>query len=96
MTFAHWPPVDSTFLVARIFDEHLPGWRERASAPAHTRDPEADKRLVEELKRLTEAPEARGEMPAGQEDRFVSIQRKVAKKRGSWFQVPKDLEPDKG
>lgn len=94
MQFAHWPPVEFDSLVGRIFDEHLPGWRERASSPARNVDPEAEKRLVEKLKKLSNAPEVRGDSSPGAEHRFVSIQRRVSKKRGSWYQVPKDLETD--
>jgi len=93
IAFAPWPPVDDRFLVSRIFDQFQPGWRAR-TAPRPKMDPEAEKRLVEELNKLTKAHGLPAEpLESDESVDIVSVQRRVRRKKGSWNLVPEDL-PD--
>jgi len=96
MSFAGSPPKEGKYLVSTIWDHHLGKWREWPETKT-SRDPEKDAKLVEELKKETDAyPLPPNEVDVESEDvDMLSIQRIVRKKKGSWHQVPKDLEPDK-
>jgi hypothetical protein len=52
--FATHPPLDDALLVTRLWDKHLPGWREMA-ANAKPPDKSERKKLIEELNRIEEA-----------------------------------------
>lgn len=96
MSFASSPPKDGKYLVSTIWDHHLRKWRECPEIKT-SRDPEKDAKLVEELKKKPDTdslPPNEVEVESEDVDTF-SIQRMVRKRKGSWYQVPKDLEPDK-
>jgi len=91
MSFASGPPKDDEFLVTRLWDRHLPGWREKLELPKAGVD---DARLKARINRIAELSKS-GEnvvtdMP--QEPDWMIVKRSVFKKKGSWWQVPKDLE----
>jgi hypothetical protein len=89
MSFASAPPQGN--LVAEIWDARMRrGYREE---PSVKMDPEEEKKLVERLKafRKQETLHA-GDASVG-EDEMMSVTRSVRRKRGSWYQVPKDM-PD--
>ena len=92
--FAQTPPADGDFLVARLWDKYLRPWRDRALEPKAS--PEARARLVEELKQLSDAPE----LPPDEIDfdvrdpEALAISRLVRKRKGSWWQLPKNLKPE--
>jgi hypothetical protein len=89
------PPDDKESLVVQLWDRHLlPLWRNRepVSLP---RKPEQDSKLIELINRLSSAPEispteVKNFEPSNPD--FVVIERRVAKRRGSWWQLPKDLK----
>ena len=91
MRFADFPPTDNAPLVAEIWGHF--GFRSRShhENPATKMDPEAQKRLADELSAFTKgttiAPHATG--PDGGD--AVSIARRVSRRKGSWWQIPKDL-----
>jgi hypothetical protein len=89
MSFASAPPQGN--LVAEIWDARMRrGYREE---PSVKMGPEEEKKLVERLtafrKQATLSP---GDDGIG-EDEMISLTRSVRRKRGSWYQVPKDM-PD--
>jgi hypothetical protein len=95
MRLAPTPPVDDEGLIVQLWDRYLlPSWRDQATAAPQPRDPEHDAGLVAHSNRLADAPGIpRDEMdfdPADAE--FVQIQRLVTKRRGGWWQLPKDLK----
>jgi hypothetical protein len=92
LSFAAYPPEDNRFLVTRIFDEHLPHWRGHSGGRPPI-DPEAEGRIVDELKKWSDAPEVLAEERDFdlRDADFVSTSRRVRKLKGSWYQVPKDL-----
>ena len=93
MSFADQLPREGEYLVASLWDRYLPRWRERREEPV-PRDPVGNKKIVEEITRMTEAPPLRPEevdfdsRNAG----YLSIKRLVRKKKGSWWQLPKDFK----
>lgn len=94
--FATNPPTEGDFLVARLWDKHLRPWRERQlETPKMSSG--AQTKLVEQLKQLTQA----SELPPEEVDfdvrdpQALTLQRLVRKRKGSWWQLPKDLEPDR-
>ena len=93
MRFARNPPLDGDFLVTKLWDKHLRRWRD--SEPVEVpEDPEKNKKLVEHLTKFSEAPPLQpSEIDFDPRDpETLSIQRFVRKKKGSWWQLPKDLE----
>ncbi len=92
MRFAPRPPETGEYLVSQLWDRHLLPWRGKSLNPL-ARDPEKDKELVERLKEFSKAPGLpTEEIDFDPEDtEMLSIQRIVRRKRGSWWQVPKDL-----
>ena len=53
------PPDDTGFLITRLWDKYLPAWRDIKAAPKKPRDPEADKKLIEELNQMSDLPDLR-------------------------------------
>jgi hypothetical protein len=89
MSFADAPPPGN--LVAEIWDARMRrGYRDE---PAVKMDPEEEKKLVEKLTAFRK--QGTIELNEGDvvEDEMLSVARSVRRKRGSWYQVPKDM-PD--
>lgn len=91
--FAAAPPKEGDYLVSKLWDRHLPSWRSiKSDLPKM--NPETEKKLVERLNKDSEAkslPQADIDYNATDAD-FIIIQRKVRKRKGSWWQLPKDLK----
>lgn len=97
MKFASSPPRDGDFLVGRIWDVHWPHWRERPVK----RDPMDEvkgKELVEHLGKFMKAPGVALDKldDLDSDPQSMGIKRLVRKRKGSWFQIPKHIEPKKG
>lgn len=92
MRFAANPPETGNFLVSQLWDRHLRPWRGKVQ-PELT-DPDKEKKLVNHLRRFTDAPTAPPEQIdfAPDDAEVLSIQRMVYKRKGSWWQLPKDLK----
>lgn len=92
MRFAADPPETGHFLVSQLWDRHWPSWRGKVHPEIS--DPEKDKELVDHLKRFTDAPTAHAEQVNFTPDDVdvLSIQRMVRQRKGSWWQLPKDLK----
>lgn len=97
MRFAPYPPETGNFLVSDIWDRHLRPWRGKSSMERPAPDPEKDKKIIQRLTRFTKAPTAQPEKFdfAPDDADVVSIERHFHRRKGSWYQVPKDLKvPD--
>jgi hypothetical protein len=94
MRFAARPPLDlEQSLVVQLWDRHLdPIWR--AAQPGPSLDPAEDAKVLEHLKKFSEAtPLPRDEVDFEPEDAaMVQIKRRVHKRKGSWWQLPRDLK----
>ncbi len=90
--FAHLPPKQGDFLTARIYDRFGEHWR-REREEVKLRDRETERALVDELLAFTKS---RKTIPApdASDDPSLnchSLTRQVHKRKGSWWQLPKDL-----
>jgi hypothetical protein len=89
MSFAGNPPPGN--LVAEIWDARMRrGYKEEPSVKT---DPEKEKELVAKLKAFREQETLPDSDPSIGDDEMMSLTRSVRRKRGSWYQVPKDM-PD--
>lgn len=96
--FAKAPPETTSSLTRELRQVFLrPGVDdEKQGADPTSRDSEAEKKLVENLKQWEKAPSVDfSELPADDEDlQLMSFKRMVPKKKGSWWVLPKDLKAD--
>jgi len=89
------PPVEGNFLTTRLWDRYLPKWRDISTLPVE-RNPEMDKHLVEYLKAFAEAPRLKPDeidFDLHNPD-AVTLERRISKRRGNWWQLPKDLSEE--
>jgi hypothetical protein len=96
MKFARRPATQG--VTAQLWDRHLtPEFRQGSSDHA-PRDPAAEKDLVAHINRFAAAPEAPPTdtgLDLEQTD-AICIQRRVHKRKGSWWQLPHDLKEGNG
>ena len=88
------PPASNTELT-KIWDRHLPGWRGRTSqARGGEGNSQADELLLKQFRKEINAPHlSTDEVDFDPEDAdFLSVERSVRRRKGSWWQVPKDLK----
>ena len=92
-SFAKEPPTEGSFLTTALWDKALPGWRSR-QAISTPLPPKANDGILEEFKEFTEAPEIKNpeNIPDSESIDAMSMQRAIRKKKGTWYQLPKDLE----
>jgi len=94
MKFAHYPPVEGEFLVARLWDKFMaPEWRQRAKEPPKEISPERERELVEMLNRMKKEGRLTEPFDSDEADE-LQIQRKVPIKKGSWRLLPPEVERD--
>jgi hypothetical protein len=88
MSFADVPPDGN--MVADLWDRHLrSGVRKEERETA--RDPEVDAELIKKFKEFRKQPTLQPEEAGADQEDMISISRSIRRKRGSWWQVPKDL-----
>ena len=95
MKFASYPPEKGEFLVSKMWDRHLQPWRGKAlDLKPSIRDSEKEKDLVARIKKISESPTLPPDMVDFEmkDADMISIQRRVHKRKGSWWQLPKDLK----
>jgi len=93
--FAGAPPEDGEFLVARLWDRYMRRWRGRQKEAAeHPPSPERTHQLVKRLKEFQDAPTVPADAAYAnpQNIDMMSLNHYVTKRKGSWWQVPKDLD----
>lgn len=91
--FASRPPKDDGFLIAQLWDRFLPSWRKSVEF-IPPKDNEATKKFVEQIKEVADAEPLRPDkvdFDRSNPDSVV-IKRKLSKRRGKWWQLPKDLK----
>jgi hypothetical protein len=90
--FATHPPFDDSLLVTRLWNKHLPGWREIA-ANAKPPDQSNHKKLIEELNRIEET--AKSSDPQAEisieETQFMQIIRTPRRVKGKWVRYPPNI-----
>lgn len=93
LAFASTAPNLDGSLVRQLRSRHLRAGVDDAQEPSR-RDSSNDQKLLQELNSWKDAPEVRGLSlePDDPEPEMLSIERRVAKRRGSWWQLPKNLK----
>ena len=92
---ANCPPHEGDFLVSRLWDRHLPKWRFLPEKSLPRKDATSDN-LVNHIKKFIKFNTLR----SGQVDFDLSnpdamvVKRRIQKKKGKWWQVPKHIEDD--
>jgi hypothetical protein len=89
MNFANVPPDGN--LVADLWDRHLRGGFRKE--PPVTLTSEESAKLLKRFKEHLQQPPTDPTIAGNSEEEMMSIKRMVRRRRGSWWQVPKDL-PD--
>jgi hypothetical protein len=93
INFAGTPPDDTSFLITRLWDKYLPTWRDIKAAPRKPRDPEADKKLIEELNQMSDSPDLK---PHHERDpdkiNYVTIIKDVKVRKGKWQRFSEEQE----
>ena len=93
INFAKCPPDDPSFLTTKLWDKYLPRWREINGQSKAPRDPEADKKLVEELNRMSDSPDLQ---PHDEHDvdklNYVTVIKNVRMRKGKWQRFSEEQE----
>ena len=90
MEFAEVPPNLNGSLVRRLHERcSRRGIRDRSRAGPSKRNHARDKELLDGLKRWQNAPTSLSQLKG--EPEMLSLERTVHRKKGSWWQLPKDL-----
>jgi hypothetical protein len=90
--FADYPPENTSFLTTRLWDKHLPGWRQiKRDRPPVQPDAESEKKLVDEINRETDsaALTSHDEHDLDKLD-YVTIRRKVYPRKGKWLRFSEE------
>lgn len=89
--YAAYPPEDDSFITTRMWDQYLPRWRTFKDEPKKPRDPEVDKRTIEELKIMSESPQLQLEDEADMNSvDYVSLQWAIWPQKGKWLRFSED------
>jgi hypothetical protein len=90
--FASAPPDDASFLVTRLWDKHLPGWR-KSKTERKEPDQSNAKELIEHLNRIEKESHSSdpSERLSAEETEYVQIQRFVGRKKGKWDRFGSDV-----
>ncbi len=93
ISFASKPPTEGDFLTAELWDMLSTSWRKKGENLAPLSD-EANDKLLKHVKGFTDAPTLPPDRMLEPTEKLdsLSIQRTIRRKRGSWYQVPKDLK----
>ena len=88
---AKHPPLEGDFLVSKLWDKRVPGWRETALKPDPL-DPVRDKEIIAKLKEMSDAAKATapGTRLSLKEAAFMTINRTILRRKGKWQRVPDD------
>ena len=91
--FAHSPPLDTSFLVTRLWDKYMsPKWRERTNPEPKPNSP-IGKDFYDKIRELEKKAKTEGTAQpsrAGESDQMV-IKRMVSGKRGKWTRFPPEV-----
>lgn len=92
LSFARKPPTENDFLTARLWDLMSTAWREQKKSKVSFSDKSSDE-FIDHLKEAKGIPINNPEPADFDVDQIdgVSLKHIVSKKKGSWYQLPKDL-----
>jgi hypothetical protein len=89
--FAAYPPEETELLTTQLWDKYLPRWRATKEQPSIPRDPEEEKRIVEEVNQSSRSTD----LPRHDEHNtenldYVNIQRSVYPRKGKWLRFSEE------
>ncbi|MFO3471149.1 hypothetical protein SC046_15540 [Legionella pneumophila serogroup 1] len=90
ISFAKTPPKEDSFLISKIWDRYFSDWR--TQKPINETNP----KMLEEIKSMINAepiPREKIDFDPQNPD-TLTIHRLVRKKRGKWYQLPKNFNPE--
>lgn len=93
-TFAQTPPEDTSYLVTRLWDKYLPLWRGLKEKPQEPHDPEADRKIIEEINMWVDGAsevQSQDEHDVDGLDAVV-IRRSVMPRKGRWRRFSEEQE----
>ena len=95
LSFANKPPIEGDYLTSELWDLLGTGWRKNGKDTIPI-TPENNDKILEHVKQFTDAPTVPPDEMFDPSDELdsLSLQRSIRRKRGSWYQVPKDLKND--
>lgn len=91
MRFADYPPTGDASLVAEIWERHGFGSRSPHRSMSAEMAPEAQKHLVDELRAFIRGDAVAPHAMEADGAESVSIERRISRMKGSWWQLSKDL-----
>jgi hypothetical protein len=95
-SFASEPPRNESFLVTNLWDRCIPKWRDiKSSVPSL--DKAVENKIADEVTQMTEARTLEPEevdFDMTNPD-SLTLQRRISKRKGKWWLLPKDLESGK-
>jgi hypothetical protein len=97
INFAKHPPIEGDFLTSQMWDQHLPGWRRIASAPAKMRSRESDRRAVNDISSIMPVRDGSVHPDSLDTDSaaFLKIIRHYPVRKGKWRVLPDSAIPHK-
>ena len=92
--FVHAPPADADFLVTKLWKRYLRPEALHEPNVLESMSAEAQAKLVEKVTALTQGAPLSGDVEAPDDGAVeaVSVERCITKRKGSWWQLPKDLK----
>lgn len=81
--------------MTKLWDKHLPRWRS-IYKDDELKPLTKNEKIAEHISKFTKAPSLKPDevdFDLGNPD-AVTLEHRISKKRGSWWQLPKDLEED--
>jgi hypothetical protein len=95
LRFAPKPPLDSSFLVTRLWDKHSgKNWRDETNSSAGNVNPKIQEKLMEEIRQFEK--NAKVVDPSihlnSEEANHIVIEKRVPVRRGKWRLVPPEVE----
>jgi hypothetical protein len=93
-TFARTPPEDTSYLVTRLWDKYLPLWRGFKEQPQSPCDPDADKKIIEEINMWVDGGPGMQSHDEHDVDKLdhVTIKRSVMARKGRWRRFSEEQE----
>jgi hypothetical protein len=94
ITFARKPPIVDDYLTSQLYDLYDPGWRDEEPIPHFS--PEGERLFVDKMEAFWKSTDILPDNPrlCIDEMKTLSVEHKVHKRKGSWWQLPKDLPDD--
>jgi len=94
MSFAFYPPDDTSFLITRLWDKHMnPKWREHKIEPKPQPSTPSNQKMMDRIKRLKEEgkPLPDSTHDSRTEADEMIVERHVRAKKGKWVRFPPEV-----